>query len=368
VLQDLYRYDEAMNAYDRALAINPKYAIAWFNRGNVLLETTRLDDALVAYDHAIGLDPNYVDAHFAQGFIHLRKGDFTRGWAKYEWRLRDPKSEHSQRTFAQPRWSGQQSLDGRTILIHAEQGFGDTVQFCRYIERLAQAGARVVLEVQPALRSLLAPLRGAAQVVARGEPLPAFDYHCPLLSLPFVFQTDLSTIPAQTPYLHADADLVQKWQTLLGAKQRLRIGLAWSGNPEHRNDRNRSIELAALMPLLDLDVEWVSLQKVVRERDSALLEHAPLRSFDADIRDFSDTAALMQSLDLVIAVDTAVAHLAGALDRPVWVLLPYLSEWRWLSERADSPWYSSATLFRQPAPGRWTDVVDTLRKRIVSMM
>ncbi|KLU24874.1 glycosyltransferase 9 family protein [Caballeronia mineralivorans PML1(12)] len=367
VLQDMHRYGDALVAFDRALAINPKYALAWFNRGNALFDTLRFDEALQAYDQAIDTDPNYVDAHFAQGFIHLHRGDFARGWPKYEWRLRDPKSEHSRRYFAQPRWSGEESLDGRTILIYAEQGFGDTVQFCRYVQRLLDLGARVVLQVQPALRSLMATLRGPVQVVATGEPLPAFDYQCPLLSLPLAFQTDLSNIPNQTPYLHADAQLVEKWEGILGPKQRSRIGLAWSGNPEHRNDRKRSLDLTTLMPLLELDVEWVSLQKVVRESDMGVLEQSPILNFDADIRDFSDTAALIHSLDLVIAVDTAVAHLAGALGHPVWVLLPHLAEWRWMSEREDSPWYPDARLFQQAAPGGWPGVIDAVREAIVGL-
>lgn len=368
VLQDLHHYDDALASFERALALDPKYATAWFNRGSVFLEMLRFDDALASFDQAIAFDPNYVDAHFAQGFIHLRNGDFARGWPKYEWRLRDPKSEHRDRAFARPRWTGTESLDGRTILIHAEQGFGDTIQFCRYAERLADAGARVVLEVQPALRSLLASLRGPVQVVARGEPLPAHDFHCPLLSLPFAFQTDAATIPGKTPYLHADPGQVRDWEDRLGARRSLRVGLAWSGNPEHRNDRNRSIALAELMPLLDLDVEWISLQKVVHARDAALLERAPIDSFDVELRDFSDTAALIRSLDLVVSVDTAVAHLAGALGCPVWILVTHLSEWRWMSERNDSPWYPGARLFRQPAAGRWPDVIDAVRAEIAGLI
>ncbi|WP_114814340.1 tetratricopeptide repeat protein [Paraburkholderia kururiensis] len=364
VLQDMHRYEDALQSFDRAISINPKYAIAWFNRGSVLLEMLRFDEALEAFDRAIACDPNYSDAHFAQGFIYLRQGDLARGWPKYEWRLRDPKSEHNERIFSQPRWTGVEPLDGRTLLVHAEQGFGDTVQFCRYAQQLRDAGARVVLEVQPALRSLMASLQGPAQVIARGEPLPAFDYHCPLLSLPYAFQTDLSSIPGSTPYLHADPALVEKWAGMLGLRHRPRVGLAWSGNPEHRNDRNRSIEFATLLPLLRPDIDWISLQKVVRDRDAALLDAAPVRTFDTDIRDFSDTAAIMQSLDLIISVDTAVAHLAGALNRPVWILVTHLSEWRWMSEREDSPWYPSARVFRQPAPGRWADVVEQVQAAI----
>jgi tetratricopeptide (TPR) repeat protein len=368
VLQDVHRYDEALNSYDRAIAVSPKHAIAWFNRGNALLETDRVDAAMQAYDKAVALDPNYVDAHFAQAFAHLMQGDFANGWAKYEWRLANPKSEYSRRTFTQPRWNGDQPLRGRTILVRAEQGFGDTLQFCRYVERVADEGARVVLEVQQALKTLLTPLRGAAEVIAVGEPLPPHDFHVPLLSLPLAFKTGLSTIPASTPYLHADPERMSRWTERLGPKRRMRVGIAWSGNAEHPNDRNRSMTLATLLPLMDLDIDWINLQKVVRGRDIATLETSPLLNFDAEMGDFSDTAALMESLDLVISVDTAAAHLAGALHRPVWVLLPHLAEWRWMRQRSDSPWYPGARLFRQPAPGRWQDVVDAVRAELVRQM
>ena len=194
------------------------------------------------------------------------------------------------------------------------------------------------------------------------SPLPAFDFHCPLLSLPFAFHTDLRSIPVSTPYLSADAQLVNEWNERLGARNRPRIGLAWSGNTRHRNDRNRSLELEMLAPLFQLDADWISLQKVVRDSDEAFLQASPIRSFDRHIRDFSDTAAIIQSLDLVVTVDTAIAHLAGALSKPVWVLLPDPPEWRWLRGREDTPWYASARLFRQPEPGRWESVIAAVRE------
>jgi len=367
VLQDLHRYGDAMNSLDRAIALVPNRSMHWFNRGNVLYEMGSLDAAMQSYDRAIALDPEYRDAHFARASLHLVQGDFARGWEEYEWRVHDPNGEQSRRVFSQPLWTGAEPLDGRTILVHAEQGFGDTLQFCRYLELLRQRGANVVLEVQPALHSLMSTLRSPVQVLATGALLPRADFHCPLLSLPYALKTDLQSIPDQTPYLYADTGLMEKWQALLGPKRRLRIGLAWSGNPEHRNDRHRSIELATLLPLMEEDVEWISLQKVVRGRDVTLLEESRIRSFADEINDFSDTAALMQTLDLVITVDTAVAHLAGALNRPVWVLLPDPPEWRWMRDRTDSPWYPGAKLFRQPAPGRWEDVVASVRDAIHQM-
>ena len=368
VLQDLHRYDEAMASLDRALALRPDHPTNWLNRGNLHYELSQPADALAAYERAIALNPDYADAHFSRASLYLVEGDFARGWAEYEWRLRDAQLARHYRPFAQPLWQGDTPLDGKTILVHAEQGFGDTLQFCRYVPLLAARGARVVLEVQPPLRALMASLVGAAQVVARGDPLPAFDCQCPLLSLPHAFRTELATIPRGTRYLHADPARVAHWAERLGERRRPRIGLAWSGNPEHRNDHNRSIAFAELAPLFDLDVDWVSLQKPVRARDEAGLAAAPMRRVGDELGDFADTAALLQSLDLVIAVDSAVAHLAGALGHPVWVLLPEPPEWRWMRERSDSPWYPTARLFRQVAAGEWAGAIDAVRAAIEPMM
>jgi tetratricopeptide (TPR) repeat protein len=361
VLQDLHRYEEALTSLDRAMEISPDNAMNWFNRGNVYYELGRTDAALTAYDRAVALNADYADAHFARGSLYLLQGDFAKGWAEYEWRMKGHSLAQQYRPFVQPLWRGNEPLDGKTILIHAEQGFGDTLQFCRYAPQLAAMGAHVVLEVQPSLRSLMTSLQGPAQVLAKGEPLPAFDYQCPLLSLPFALRTEASNIPQQTPYLHADPQRVRLWAERLGDKRRPRVGLAWSGNPEHRNDHKRSIDFALFAPLFELNVEWISLQKVVREQDEVLLDEAPIRRFDNEVADFADTAALMQSLDLVISVDSAVAHLAGALGRPVWVLLPNPPEWRWMRDRDDSPWYPGARLFRQSEQGNWTTVIEAVR-------
>lgn len=367
VLQDLHRYDEAMASLDRALALRPDHATNWLNRGNLHFETARPDDALAAYDRAIALHPDYAEAHFARASLHLIEGDFARGWPEYEWRLRDAQLARHYRPFAQPAWQGDTPLDGRTVLIHAEQGFGDTLQFCRYVPLVAARGARVVFEVQPQLRALMASLPGSVDVIARGEPLPAFDCQAPLLSLPHAFRTDAATIPQAGAYLHADPQRTREWEALLGERRRPRIGIAWAGNPEHRNDHNRSIDFARLAPLFDLDVDWISLQKPVRERDAALLAETPVRRVDDELGDFADTAALIGALDLVIAVDSAVAHLAGALGHTVWVLLPDPAEWRWMRTRGDSPWYPSARLFRQAAPGDWTSAIDAVRASLAPM-
>jgi tetratricopeptide (TPR) repeat protein len=364
VLQDLHRYDEAVVASNKALELRPEDATNWLNHGNLHYETGQEADALHAYGRAVAIAPDYAEAHCSLAVLNLLRGDFEPGWREYEWRFKDPTFKSSFRQFVQPQWSGRESLDGKTILLHAEQGFGDTLQFSRYASVLAARGVRVVLAVQWPLHSLLTTLSGPAQLLGKGDPLPAFDFHCPLLSMPFAFDTTVETIPSQTPYLHADPQRVRDWEALLGEKRRPRIGLAWAGNPEHRHDHKRSIELAALSSLFSLDVEWISLQKQIPERDEQQLSATPIRRFDDELLDFADTAALIKTLDLVISVDSAVAHLAGAIGHPVWILLADPPEWRWMRTRDDSPWYPGAKLFRQTVPGQWSHVVDALAREI----
>lgn len=359
-LQDLNRLDEALQSSDKLLAGSPDSAMAWYNRGNLLQQMGRSDDALVAYERAIALEPEYVEANAAHGFLLLSHGDFNKGWEEYEWRWHEPKLATQIRDFSQPRWLGKDSIAGKTILLHAEQGLGDTLQFCRYVDLVREAGARVVLEVQPSLTSLVRSLGDIDDVLARGEPLPSFDIHCPLLSLPLAFRTDLAAIPRRSPYLHADKERVAQWRAKLGTSQRLRVGLAWSGNPIHLNDENRSLPLPMLEPLFELDIEWVCLQKQVRSVEEEALAKLPIRRVDAELRDFSDTAALVECLDLVVSVDTSVAHLSGALGKPVWIMLPFPCDWRWMTNRDDSPWYPQARLFRQPRAKDWMPVIDTL--------
>ena len=295
------------------------------------------------------VDPDLAEAHWNLALALLATGDFERGWQEHEWRWRANVIGPEQ-SFRQPLWLGAEDLTGKTILLHNEQGLGDALQFVRYAPQVRQRGARVVLRVQRPLLSLMAGLAGADHVIAEGDALPEFDYHCPLLSLPLAFGTHLQNIPAGIPYLHPAADRLAKWQSILGERTAPRIGLAWSGNPAHKNDRNRSIALKQLLPLLSVPgVRFVSLQRDLREDDAAVLGNLPaLVSIGAQLDDFADTAAAISLLDLVITVDTAVAHLAGALGKPVWVLLPFAPDWRWLLKREDSPWYPTARLFRQP--------------------
>jgi tetratricopeptide (TPR) repeat protein len=358
ILHELNRFDEALASYDRALIACPDLAEALSNRGNTLQALKRFDEALAGYMRAIAVRPDFADAHWHEALLRLLTGDFDRGWRKYEWRWETERLRNTKRKFTQPLWIEQTEIAGKTILLHAEQGFGDAIQFCRYVPLVAARGARVILEVQRPLVELMGDLAGAAQVVSRGDSMPDFDFHCPLLSLPLAFTTRLETIPSSTPYLRARSQALKKWGELLGPRGRPRIGLAWSGSPTHTNDRNRSISLSSLISLLDVDASFVSLQKDIRSDDAAVLKaRSDLPHFGDALNDFSDTAALVSHLDLVIAVDTSVAHLAGALAKPVWVMLPFVPDWRWLLDRNDSPWYPSARLFRQDATRMWDGVI-----------
>jgi tetratricopeptide (TPR) repeat protein len=366
-LQELKRFEWALASYDKALALKPDYAEAFYNRGNILRELQRPDDALANYDKAIAYKSDYVEAHWNEALLRLLTGDFSRGWAKYEWRWRNESLALSTRNFSQPLWLGAEAIDGKTILLHSEQGLGDTIQFCRYVPLVAARGARVILEVERPLHEIMTNLAGATEVISKGDALPDFDFHCPLLSLPLAFGTHLETVPSVTSYLRAPGQTLKHWQARLGPKARPRIGLVWSGRPAHKNDQNRSISLRSLLPLLDIEATFVSLQKDVRSDDAAVLKECnDVLHFGDELKDFSDTAALILQLDLVISVDTSVAHLAGALGKPVWILLPHNPDWRWLLDRHDSPWYPSARLFRQQQFGNWAHVIDQVKSELCS--
>jgi tetratricopeptide (TPR) repeat protein len=360
-LRKLRRPEEALASYDRALMLKPDFVEAISNRGNALRDLKRLDEALASYVRALALKPDYANAHVNEGLTRLLAGDFQRGWRKHEWRWQTDEGKDSKRDFKQPMWLGEPSVDGKSILLHAEQGFGDTLQFCRYARLVTAQGATVLMEVQPALKSLLARLEGVSRLLAYGEPLPAFDFHCPLLSLPLAFNTTKASIPAKIPYLSADPARVGEWGRRLGDKRLPRIGIVWSGRTEHRNDHNRSIPLANFAKLVSSDAEFISLQKEVRAADDSVLNaYQHIRHIGDQLNEFADTAAIVELLDVVITVDTAVAHLAGALGIPVWILLPFNPDWRWLLDRGDSPWYPTARLFRQPAVGDWDSVIERI--------
>ena len=355
-LFELGRYADAAAAYDRVLAAAPDHAGAVLNRGRALAALNRYDEALANYDRAIALRKDDADVHFMKSMALLTRGDYQRGFADYEWRWRRS-GMPAQKSRGRRLWLGEYPLTRKTILLHAEQGLGDTIQFARYVPRLAAGGAKVVLEVQPDLVPILTRLDGAAAVTARGDAPPLYDVHCPLGSLPLALKTERDTVPADIPYLSADETHLAKWSARLSGLPRPRVAIAWSGNPSHINDRNRSIPFAKLAPLLAAapGVQFVSIQRELRGDDAAVLAAEPrFVHVGGELESFADTAAAIAHCDLVIAVDTAVAHLAGALGRPLWVLLPFAPDWRWTLSDA-SPWYPAARLFRQPALGDWDD-------------
>lgn len=359
VLLQHERFGEALASYDAALAVRPDLAEALNNRGLVLKELDRWVEAADSHRRAYAIDPGHVEARWNEALLQLLTGEYEQGWAGYEWRWHKEPLIRARRDFPRPLWHGE-AIAGQTILVHSEQGLGDTIQFCRYLPLVAATGARVVFEVQPPLQRLLHGI-GDAEVISRGDPLPMFDWQCPLMSLPHAFGTRLETIPADIPYLHASPDLARAWAHRLGEKRRPRIGLAWAGNADHRNDHNRSIALDTLLPLLDAEADFVSLQKVLRPGDEALLDGRDILRVDAALGDFADTAALITQFDLVISIDTSVAHLAGALGAPVWVLVTHSPDWRWLLGRDDSPWYRTARIFRQDASRDWLAVISRVR-------
>ena len=411
-LQDLRRFEDASAAYGRALALDAQRAKTWANLGRSLLQVNRCREAIESYDRALQLsraadqagaradlfstltnrgaalhqaglfeqaeascrqacllEPERAEAHANLAQTLLLQGDFAQGWREFEWRWKVPgvaASRHGSRAL----WSGTPSLAGKRILLHSEQGLGDTLQFCRYATMLAERfAARVILEVQAPLVGLLHSLRGVEQVIAIGQPLPETDYQCPLMSVPLAVGTDLHSIPADTPYLQADAHKVRYWQSRLGEPEALRVGLVWSGGfrPEQPElwavNARRNLSLRLLRPLKVAGVEFYSLQKgQPAESELAALKSETwdgpdLIDWTSELYDFSDTAALIENLDLVISVDTSTAHLAGALNKPVWVLNRFDSCWRWLRDRNDSPWYPAARLYRQEHPGDWSGVV-----------
>jgi tetratricopeptide (TPR) repeat protein len=367
-LHQMTRYEEAVASYDRAIALQPNYPEAYSNRGASLWELKRHDEALASYDRAIAIAPEFPEAHWNAASLRLLTGDFERGWAEYEWRWKYKTLAAGRRNFTQPQWGGE-PIEGKAILLHSEQGLGDAIQFCRYVPLVAARGGRVILEVDGRLRDLMSSLDGASQVLSPGDVLPHFDVHCPLLSLPGAFHTLLETVPSHVPYLRPSAERLAKWNSRLGPKQGFRIGLIWSGNPAHHRDQARSIELAALTPLLDAGAAFFSLQKDPRPADAAVLAgRSDVVQIADELADFSDTAAVMAQLDLIISVDTSTVHLAGALGRPVWILLPYLPDWRWLLDRADSPWYPTARLFRQDETRQWDTVIPRVRSALLELL
>ena len=369
-LRLLGRDKEALNWFDKALDIRPNSTEFLNNKILSLFDLHRFNEVFVLYARMKSLKLNNAMTDWNVSLAHLLTGNLEAGWLGHQARLKLPSATYPKINL--PMWLGEENIEGKTILIAADEGVGDTIQFVRYVPMLAERGARVLLVVQDPLCGLLSGLSGVTQCVRKSAAgtLPAFEFHCPVSSLPLAFGTRLDTIPSTTPYLPSPASSrVQAWEDRLGPRTRLRVGLVWSGSPSHTNDHNRSIPLRTLSRLLDVDATFVSLQKDPRPDDAAVLrERSDIIDLTADLTDFTETAALVSCLDLVITVDTSVAHLSGALGRPTWLLLPYTPDYRWLLDRDDSPWYPSMRQFRQTEACEYESVLDRVRTELVKLI
>ncbi|MDB5171427.1 MAG: glycosyl transferase family 9 [Phycisphaerales bacterium] len=362
------RLDEAIAACRRAIALQPALADAWTNLGNALQRQGHFEDSIFAYRRAIALRPDSAIAHVCLGLALLLKGEFPEGWREFEWRWRTAEFRTRRRHFTQPLWDGG-DLQGKRILLHAEGGLGDAIQFVRYLPAVAARGGRIVLEATPQLRRLFAALPHVQQFVPAREPLPDFDVHCPLMSLPLVLNTTLATVPAPLPYLSPDPELAARWRSRMPAECTVfKVGLVWAGRAYP--DPGRSIEPELLVLLRQLSGTWMcSLQRY--ESPMAQIAAPPgmgLVDWTAELPDLADTAALISELDLVITVDTVIAHLAGAMGKRVWVLLQFAPDWRWLLDRQDCPWYPTMRLFRQPSMGEWESAVREVARELESLV
>jgi tetratricopeptide (TPR) repeat protein len=370
-LQRLGRDDEALPWIDRALKLRPDYPDAIINKAFSLAHLRRFAEAFALYDFMKVLHPGHAEAEWRRSHLDLSLGNFEAGWVGREARVKLPELPIARFDYPQPRWLGKEPVDGKTILVQMDEGSGDTIQFVRYVPMLAARGARIILMVADTLCPLLSGLAGVSECVPfSATTLPAFDMYCPITSLPLAFGTKLDTIPTETAYLPAPAaSRLQIWEDRLGPHDRLRVGLVWSGNPKHVNDHNRSLPLSALVQLLDLDATFVSLQKDLKPEDKVtLLAQTNIVDLTDHLTDFAETAALVSSLDVVITVDTSVAHLAGALGRPTWILLPYWPDYRWLLDRDDSPWYPTARLFRQTEARDYVSVLERVRAELQTLV
>jgi len=355
LLKEVGRLDDAIAVCAEAIRLQPDFALAHCNLGNVQKEKQQFQLAIASYTQATTLNPDFAEAHWNRSLVHLLLGEFEAAWPLFEWRWKAKKNNISLPDFRRPLWLGEQALAGQTILICWEQGFGDTIQFCRYVSLVKTLGAKVLLVVPPSLVPLLKTLDGADQVLGPDEPISDFDCYCPLMSLPLAFRTTFSTIPAPKAYLHASENKSSFWAAKLPQTGRKRVGIAWSGSA---TNKSRSLPLAELIDHLPKYLDYVCLQKDVTDVERVILSEQNMYCFDQDIADFSDTAALCGLVDLVISIDTSAAHLAGAMGKPTWVLLPHLPDWRWLLGRSDSPWYPSMRLYRQEEMGAWVPVLE----------
>lgn len=366
-LEKLDRLEEALDHVDRALALDPGRRDGMFNRVAILHGLGRHREAVTAARQALARWPDDADLHNNLALMLLLLGEFEDGWAEHEWRMRSDRFSAFRVPEALPLWRGE-SLAGKTIFLYGEQGFGDSLQFVRYVPQVCAQAGEVVLQVPNGLEPLVDDLAANCRLLPQNVPLPAIDFHCPLMSLPYVLGTREDSIPAPVPYLRADTGEVRAWRETLGSDG-FNVGIAWSGNPTHVNDRNRSMPLAMFRQIATPGCRFFTLQPDIREEDRPVLQAwDQARDAGREMRDFAETAAFVEALDLVITVDTSVAHLAGALGKPVWVLLPFVPDWRWLLDRPTSPWYPTARLYRQPVAKDWDTVLAQVRADLAALV
>ncbi len=362
VLRELRRYEEALDQYDIAIGMNSALRDAMNNKGITLNEMRRFDEALAAFDKAWAADPAFSDAPWNKSIVYIVTQRYEEGWKHYEWRWKRAEFNDKPNPYGKKPWLGDRDIAGKWLMLTAEQGMGDTLQMLRYAPLLAEKGVKVIAAVQNALVDIARTVPGVSIVLGEGKPLPPWDEFIPTMSLPYAFKTTIETVPQNIPYVFATAEAKAKWAGRLGPRTRPRVGLVWSGNKVHKNDHNRSLPLRTLLPLVDLDAQFVSLQVEYRDVDKAVMdEDGRILNLQGEIKSFMDTAALMDQLDLVISVDTSAAHLAGAMGKPLWLLLPYTPDYRWHLDDAHTPWYPTATLVRQSEDRRWEPVIETLK-------
>lgn len=370
-LMQLNRFSDALADYTIGIKKRPEDAGAYCNLGVAQLELGCFDAAMASYERAIQLQPDLGVAYWNKAVLLLLLGHYQLGWELYEWGLKTDlrRPPHLPEADFEGFWRGEENIEGKKLLIHGEQGFGDVLQFSRYALIMQSKGASVTLAVREPLVGILSTLSDQIEVIDSENELPAFDFQCLMLSLPSILGTTLESIPKNTPYLHPDRSKIDYWQRKLGKRNALRVGLLWFGSASNPRDKIRSLQLDALAPLLEMPFEFHSLQNEVRDSDQPVLEvFRQIQQHQDELKDFTDTAALISELDLVITVDTAVAHLAGALGKPIWILLPFVPDWRWMNDRQDSPWYPSARLFRQAKQGDWKNVISNVRDELQKMV
>jgi hypothetical protein len=361
----LGRPAEAIAYYDRALAIAPRTVELLINKGTSQVALNHFAAALETFNAATAIEPGRAEAHYNASLVRLRLGDYEAGWREYEWRWQKHDPSGKRRDIGAPLWLGDAPLQGKTILLLAEQGLGDTIHFLRYAPMVAALGATVVLGVQAPLKAIAATVPGVSMVLGEGEPAPQIDFYCPLLSLPLAFKTNLTTVPANIPYLRPHDDRLARWRDRFPVSERLRVGICWAGSKSHLNDRNRSVPLERFAKVLAVpNLDFISVQKEVSESSAGVLSEYGVYQLGQEFDDFADTAAVVSLLDLLITVDTSIAHLGGAMGKAVALLLPFSPDFRWLLDRTDSPWYPTMRLFRQPAIGDWDAPLTRLHQEL----